>query len=263
MHAFKRNEPHQYSRELTNAILSYTKGIPSALVKLGSVLSSKYVSYQHCEVDGENKQIGEMRTLVRKKLNKMFKRGQWGADSTGRLDKTLVQILREAMDDMSIQEKFPEVEREDDDSLEKEEESENSSESQEESEEESSEDQAKCRTNKPSSDSRIVASSSQVSNGYNYEHGKELIQQNPYATNCYVFGTSREYHHNYPTTIPGYNAPPIATYIPPIPPIPGYYPMMTPMRLGTSNEYNFCPTGESECHCQDCAMKFSPEFRPY
>ena len=49
LHAFKRNEPHQYSRELTNAILSYTKGIPSALVKLGSVLSSKYVSYQHCE----------------------------------------------------------------------------------------------------------------------------------------------------------------------------------------------------------------------
>ena len=50
-HAFERNEPHQYSRELTNAVLSYTKGIPSALVKLGSVLSSKYVSYQHCEVD--------------------------------------------------------------------------------------------------------------------------------------------------------------------------------------------------------------------
>ena len=262
-HAFERNEPHQYSRELTNAVLSYTKGIPSALVKLGSVLSSKYVSYQHCEVDGENKQVGEMRTLVRKKLNKIFKRGQWGADSTGRLDKTLEQILREAMDDMSIQEKFSEVEREDDDSLEKEEESENSSESQEESEEESSEDQAKCMTNKPSSDSRIVAYSSQVSNGYNYEHGKELIQQNPYATNCYVFGTSREYHHNYPMTIPGYNAPPIPTYIPPIPPIPGYYPMMTPMRLGTSNEYNFCPTGESGCHCQDCAMKFSPEFRPY
>ncbi|XP_075658800.1 disease resistance protein Roq1-like [Castanea sativa] len=87
LHAFKRNEPHQYSRELTNAIVSYTKGIPSALVKLGSVLSSKYVSYQHCEVDGENKQVGEMRTLVQKKLNKMFKCGQWGADSTGRLDK--------------------------------------------------------------------------------------------------------------------------------------------------------------------------------
>nr|POE62435.1 disease resistance protein tao1 [Quercus suber] len=212
---------------------------------------------KHCEVDGENKQVGEMRTLVLKKLNKMFKRGQWGADSTGRLDKTLEQILREAMDDMSIQEKCSEVEREDDDSLEKEEESENSSESEEESEEESSEDQAKSMTNKPSSDSRIVASSSQVSNGYNYEHGKELIQQNPYATNFYGFGTSREYHHNYPMTIPGYNAPPI-------PPIPGYYPMMRPMRLGTSNEYNFCPTGESgRCHCQDCAMKFSPEFRPY
>ncbi|KAK7817507.1 hypothetical protein CFP56_042786 [Quercus suber] len=203
------------------------------------------------------KKVGEMRTLVLKKLNKMFKRGQWGADSTGRLDKTLEQILREAMDDMSIQEKCSEVEREDDDSLEKEEESENSSESEEESEEESSEDQAKSMTNKPSSDSRIVASSSQVSNGYNYEHGKELIQQNPYATNFYGFGTSREYHHNYPMTIPGYNAPPI-------PPIPGYYPMMRPMRLGTSNEYNFCPTGESgRCHCQDCAMKFSPEFRPY
>ena len=91
-HAFKRNEPHQYSRELTNAIVSYTKGIPSALVKLGSVLSSKYVSYQHCEVDGENKQVGEMRNLVWKKLNKMFKPGQWGADSTGRLDKTLKHI---------------------------------------------------------------------------------------------------------------------------------------------------------------------------
>lgn len=96
------------------------------MVKLGSVLSSKYVSYQHCEVDGENKQGGEMRTLVWKKLNKMFKHGKWAADSIGRLDKTLEQILREAIDGKRIQEKCFEVGREDDDSLEKEEESENS-----------------------------------------------------------------------------------------------------------------------------------------
>ncbi|KAK7850280.1 hypothetical protein CFP56_001356 [Quercus suber] len=59
------------------------------------------------EILGET-DVGEMRTLVRKKLNKMFKRGQRGADSTRRLDKTLEQILREAMDDMSIQEKCSE-----------------------------------------------------------------------------------------------------------------------------------------------------------
>ena len=117
-HAFKRNEPEdQCSRELTNAIVTYTKGIPSVLVKLGTNLFSERMSCRQSEVDGENKQVGLKCTLARNMPKEMFKQGRECNVETRRLDTSSEQILRQHMEplDMNVQEECFEVEREDDD----------------------------------------------------------------------------------------------------------------------------------------------------
>ncbi|XP_023873099.2 disease resistance protein RPV1-like [Quercus suber] len=116
-HAFKRNEPDQCSRELTNAIVTYTKGIPSVLVKLGTDLFSERMNYQQSEVDGENKQVGLKCTPAWNMLKEMFKQGREFNVETRRLGMSLEQILREYMEplDMNVQEECFEVERKDDD----------------------------------------------------------------------------------------------------------------------------------------------------
>ncbi|XP_030957251.1 TMV resistance protein N-like [Quercus lobata] len=117
-HAFKRNEPEdQCSRELTNAIVTYTKGIPSVLVKLGTDLFSERMSYRQSEVDGENKQVGLKCTPAQNMPKEMFKQGRECNVETRRLGTSSEQILREHMEplDMNVQEECFEVEREDDD----------------------------------------------------------------------------------------------------------------------------------------------------
>ena len=117
-HAFKRNEPEdQCSRELTNAIVTYTKGIPSVLVKLGTDLFSERMSYRQSEVDGENKQVGLKCTPAQNMPKEMFKQGREFNVETRRLGTSMEQILREYMEplDMNVQEECFEVEREDDD----------------------------------------------------------------------------------------------------------------------------------------------------
>ncbi|KAF3945301.1 hypothetical protein CMV_028317 [Castanea mollissima] len=116
-HAFNRNEPDQCWRELTNAIVPYTRGIPSALVKLGADLFSERMSYRQSEVDGENKQEGLECTLARNMLKEMFRQGRECNVETSRLGTSLEQIMREYMEpqDMNVQEECFEEEREDDD----------------------------------------------------------------------------------------------------------------------------------------------------
>nr|XP_023890990.1 TMV resistance protein N-like [Quercus suber] len=111
-HAFKRNEPDQCSRELTNAIVTSTKGIPSVLVKLGTDLFSERMSYRQSEVDGENTQVGLKCTLARNTPKEMFKQGRECNVETRRLGTSSEHM--EPLD-MNVQEECFEVEREDDD----------------------------------------------------------------------------------------------------------------------------------------------------